>query len=119
MPEPTKSQPSMKELLERLEALETQNAALIRAQGQDSISKIENRLESQDSLNRKYAEVRRRNLDNMLPESRFRALARGGDASGADATELKAMLDESKKRIEQLETIVLERETDPKGSKRR
>jgi hypothetical protein len=76
-------EPTIKDLLARVEAAEARAAAAEKAalqgQGQDVVGKIESKLESQAALDRKYAEVRKRNLEHMLPEARFRAQAKGND----------------------------------------
>lgn len=80
------AEPANRELIERLEAAEARAAsaealaaAAVKAAG-DTVTKAEAKLVSQDELNRRYEEVRRRNLDVMrtrMPDRAFRAASRG------------------------------------------
>lgn len=90
------SEPNIQDLLKRVEAAEkraadaeTLAAAAVKASsGGDTVAQVEARLESQESINRRYAENRARNLDVLkhgMPDSRFRALARGETGSGTTA----------------------------------
>jgi len=80
------SEPTVKELIDRVEAAEARAAsaealaaAAVKAGG-DTVSRVEAKLVSQEELNRRYDEVRRRNLDVMrtrMPDRMFRQLSRG------------------------------------------
>lgn len=119
------SEPTIQDLLNRVEAAEKRAAdAEVRAAGHDTVSQVEARLESQENLNRRYAANRASNLDvmrNGMPESRFRALARGetGSSTPADASARIVQCENENKalvtRLANLEAIVLERETTPKA----
>ena len=89
-----------------------------------TLDQIDAKLETQESLHKRYGEVRARNLVVLrtgMPDARFRALAKGetSSAAPADAGELARLRAENEalsSRLATLEQIVLERETAPKAA---
>lgn len=111
----------VKQLEAEIEAMKKQFADFIASQGALNPKEWE-KLESQASLDAKYAENRKRFNEQMLPDAEFRALSRG-KASG-DSEDLVALIKEQRslikaqgERIETLETLVLETQ-EPKAPKK-
>jgi uncharacterized sporulation protein YeaH/YhbH (DUF444 family) len=109
-------EPTIKDLLARVEAAEAraEKAEKAALQGQDVVGKIESKLESQESLERRSAANRAENMRRMLPDSKFWMHLRGVQALAADRLQQQeALLKEQAERIATLEALVLEK-LDPK-----
>jgi hypothetical protein len=111
-------EPTIKDLLARVEAAEARavaaEKAALQGQGQDVVGKIESKLESQESLERRSAANRAENMERMLPDSKFWVHLRSVQASAADLLQQQEeVLRKQAERIETLEALVLEK-LDPK-----
>jgi hypothetical protein len=111
-------EPTIKDLLARVEASEAEVEALRKAQAAlaetDVVSKIESKLESQESLERRSAANRAENMKRMLPDSKFWVHLRSVQASATDLLQQQEeMLRKQAERIATLEALVLEK-LDPK-----